>query len=218
MFGKTKASIALLVSAIAVAVSSAAWGAKLEGEYSGTGNSFFEKLTFKPGGKVRVTFMGMTKVGTFEVEDNEVLITVGNETNVFTLDDRGCVVGGGLLGKYCKGGESQKGGDKAAKGASPDKGSAAQSSGKAAKLSGIYKAGNPEMTIALDFKTEDKVRVSVSGTKAKKESRDATYQVAGDRITITVPDGGPPLVLTRKGNALEGAPEGESMKLKFVKK
>jgi hypothetical protein len=37
------------------------------------------------------------------------------------------------------------------------------------------------------------------------------------RITISVPDGSPPLVLTRKGNTLEGAPEGETMKMKFVR-
>jgi hypothetical protein len=36
-------------------------------------------------------------------------------------------------------------------------------------------------------------------------------------VTISVPDGSPPLVLTRKGNTLEGAPEGETMKMKFVR-
>jgi hypothetical protein len=46
---------------------------------------------------------------------------------------------------------------------------------------------------------------------------DATYKVSGDRVTISVPDGSPPLVLTRKGNTLEGAPEGETMKMKFVR-
>ena len=92
MFGNARRSITLLVSAIALAIPSAAWAAKLEGEYEGTGNSFFEKLSFRPGGKVRVTFMGMTKVGTYEIEDKEVLITVGNETNVFTLDDIASVI------------------------------------------------------------------------------------------------------------------------------
>lgn len=197
--------IAPLALAIAIAFSPGAWAAKLEGEYLGTGNSFFEKLSFRSGGKVRVTFMGMTKVGTFEVDGQEVLITVGNETNVFTLDDQGCVAGGGLLGKYCKGGS----GGEAAKG-KPAKAEAG--------LSGVYRAGNPEMTIALDFKTADQVRVTVSGTKAKKESRDLKYKVDGDRVTISDSDGGQPLILTRKGNMLEGAPDGESMKLTFVKK
>lgn len=42
--------------------------------------------------------------------------------------------------------------------------------------------------------------------------------MVGDRVTITDPDGGQPLILTRNGNTLEGAPEGDDMKIKFVKK
>jgi hypothetical protein len=216
MFKNGKSCIALVASALAVAVSTAAWAAKLEGDYLGTGNSFFEKLTFKSGGKVRVTFAGMTKQGTYELDGNEVLITIGNETNVFNVDAQGCMVGGGFLGKYCKDGEGKKTAAKTDKASASDKAGSAPSS-KAAKLSGRYKAGNPEMTVALDFKTEERVRITVSGRKAKTESTDATYKVAGDRVTISVPDGSPPLVLTRKGNVLEGAPEGETMKMKFVK-
>jgi hypothetical protein len=59
--------------------------------------------------------------------------------------------------------------------------------------------------------------VPVAGKKTKKESVDATYKVAGDRVTISVPDGSPPLVLTCKGNVLEGAPEGETVSMRFVK-
>jgi hypothetical protein len=217
MFKNSKSLIVLIASALTLAVSTAAWAAKLDGDYLGTGNSFFEKLTFKSGGKVRVTFAGMVKQGTYELDGNEVLITIGNETNVFNLDAQGCVVGGGFLGKYCKGGAGKTAVDKADKASASDKASAAQGGRKAAKLSGRYKAGNPEMAVALDFKPDERVRITVSGTKAKKESTDATYKVAGDRVTISVADGSPPLVLTRKGNVLEGAPEGETMKMKFVK-
>lgn len=211
MAGNAGRSIAALVVAAGIVASPLACGAALEGDYAGTGNSFFEKLSFRSGGKVRVTFGGMTKVGTYEIDGKEVLITLGNETNVFTLDAQGCVVGGGILGKYCKGG------DKAATGEDADKGSAAAASDKSPSLAGTYKAGNAEMNIALHFKPDQKVRVTVAGKKAKKESVDATYKVAGDRVTISVPDGSPPLVLTRKGNTLEGAPEGETLKMKFVK-
>ncbi len=203
---------ALIVAAVIVAPP--AHGAALEGDYAGTGNSFFEKLSFRPGGKVRITFGGMTKVGTYEVDGKEVLITVGNETNVFTLDAQGCVVGGGFLGKYCKGGDKAASADK---GGGDGSAAAAAGGGKPASLSGTYKTGTPEMNIALQFKPDQKVRVTVAGSKAKKESVDATYKVAGDRVTISVPDGSPPLVLTRKGNTLEGAPEGETMKMKFVR-
>jgi hypothetical protein len=178
-------------------------------------------LSFRPGGKVRVTFMGMTKVGTFELDGKEVLITVGNETNVFTLDAQGCVVGGGLLGKYCKGGAAdaakQKSSAPTTAAAAPGQAIANQSSSHEPKLTGRYKAGNAQVSLALDFKDDGRVRVSVAGTQAKKESTEATYKVAGDKVTISIPDGSPPLVLTRKGDVLEGAPQGETVKMKFVK-
>jgi hypothetical protein len=212
MAGNAGRCIAALAVAACIGASPLACGAALEGDYAGTGNSFFEKLSFRSGGKVRITFAGMTKIGTYEIDGKEVLITVGNETNVFTLDAQGCVVGGGVLGKYCKDGDKAATSDDAA-----DKGSAAAGSDKSPSLAGTYKTGNAEMNIALHFKPDQKVRVTVAGKKAKKESVDATYRVAGDRVTISVPDGSPPLVLTRKGNTLEGAPEGETLKMKFVK-
>jgi hypothetical protein len=213
MLRNASISIPPVLLVLAVALASAVWAAKLEGEYLATGNSFFEKIAFKSGGKVRVTFMGMTKVGTYEIEGDEVLITVGNDTNVFTLDAQGCVAGGGLLGTYCKGGKRQASSSK-----DTDKEGGAHNVSKIAKLSGVYKAGNSDASIVLDFKTENKVRITVSGAKAKKESHDAKYTVVGDRVTINDPNGGQPLILTRKGNTLEGAPEGEDMKLEFRKK
>lgn len=207
----SKRVITLLFLVPTLAMSSAAWSAKLEGDYLGMEDSFFEKLSFRPGGQVRVTFMDMTKVGTFELEGKEVLITIGNETNVFTIDAQGCVVGGGFIGTYCKDGVASKGADKTAKGTAP------AGTGKEAGLSGRYQAGNAAASIALDFKTDGQVRITLSGTQAQSESMDATYKMAGDQVTISPTDGSPPLVLTRKGNVLEGAPEGESMKMKFVK-
>jgi hypothetical protein len=215
MSAKRKFLFGLLVLAVCATAPLAASGARLEGDYQGTGNSFFEKLSFRSGGKVRVTFAGMTKVGTFEVEGNEVLITVGNETNVFTIDAQGCVAGGGLLGKYCKGGNAASS-DGSKRAAGNERGAAPTASAPGG-MSGIYKAGDKNMSIALNFKPDQKVRVTVAGKQAKAESVDATYKVSGDRVTISVPDGSPPLVLTRKGNTLEGAPEGETMKMKFVR-
>jgi hypothetical protein len=156
----------LLVLAVCATAPLAASGARLEGDYQGNGNSFFEKLSFRSGGKVRVTFAGMTKVGTFELDGNEVLITIGNETNVFTIDAQGCVVGGGLLGKYCKGGSAAP-----SDGSKPTAGNervAAATASAPAGLSGIYRMGDRDMSIALDFKPDRKVRVLVAGRKRKK--------------------------------------------------
>jgi len=190
-----------------------AHAARLDGDYQQVGTSLFEKLSFRSGNKVRVTFMGMTKVGTYEIDGKEVLITVGNETSVFTLDDKGCIVGGGPLGRYCKGGAA------AAGPGAQDAASAkrAPPGAQPAVLSGRYKAGDAKVHISLDFKPDRKVRITVGGTQTPADARDATYRMDGDKVTVSDPDGGPPLVLVRKGNLLEGAPEGESMKMKFVK-
>lgn len=233
MFAQHKTTASLLCLAAAAFAASLAHAAALDGDFTGVGNAFFERISFRSGGKVRITAMGMTKVGTYEIDGKEVLITVGAETNVFTIDDKGCVVGGGFLGKYCKGGEASAGsaaaapGTGGAKGAEKSSGAGKEAEGEkraaataavdGAALSGRYKTGDAKMNITLDFQSADKLRITVAGKQARKESRDAKYKLAGDRVTITVPDGSPPLVLTRRGNVLEGAPEGETMKMTFVK-
>lgn len=229
MFDNHKTAASLLCLAATAFAASLAHAAALDGDFTGVGNAFFEKISFRSGGKVRITAMGMTKVGTYEIDGKEVLITVGAETNVFTIDDKGCVVGGGFLGKYCKGGDASAGAAAAAnsggtKAAEKSPGAGNEAGGEkrtaavdGAALSGRYKTGDAKMNITLDFQSADKLRITVAGKQTRKESRDAKYKVTGDRVTITVPDGSPPLVLTRKGNVLEGAPEGETMKMSFVK-
>jgi hypothetical protein len=92
-----------LIASIALAsLSVAGCGSSVSGTYSSNGNGFFEQLEFKSGAKVEVTFMGMTKEGTYEIEDKKVKVTVGGDNQIFTIDDEDCLVGGGLIGKYCK--------------------------------------------------------------------------------------------------------------------
>ena len=55
-------------------------------------------MTFLSGGKVEITFAGMTKEGTFLVEDNKVKVTAGGDTQIFTIEDNGCLAGGGPIG------------------------------------------------------------------------------------------------------------------------
>jgi len=242
----------LIFLALATGLCAPARAAAPNGDYTGVGNSFFEKISFRSGGKVRITAMGMTKVGTFEMDGKEVLITIGTETNVFEIDAQGCVVGGDLLGKYCKGGEAASTADSAEKPsaaqppaptakpsatapsapaarqraaapaapvATPGARDAAAATAQTTKseMSGRYKAGDAKVNITLDFKPGQKVRIIVGGTQAPTEARNATYTMAGDQVSVSDPDGGAPLVLTRKGNVLEGIPEGESMTMKFVK-
>jgi hypothetical protein len=186
-----------VATVILFAISFGACGSSLEGIYAGGDNSFFERLTVKADHKVEVTFMGMTKEGTYAVEGQKVKITVGAETQVFTLDEKECLHGGGLLGTYCKGDQR-----------------AAVRGHTNGPLSGTYRAGDQGESITLEFRDGRTVHMTLAESGINKDVADATYDVSGDRVTITFP-GGIPLTLTRKGHALEGAFDGR--RVTFVK-
>jgi len=97
---KTKLFLISLTLGLGLFITSCGGG--LSGTYSGNGESFFEKLNFTSGSKVEVYFMGASKEGTYEVSGNKVKITVNGENQLFTIDDKGCIDGGGEIGKYCK--------------------------------------------------------------------------------------------------------------------
>jgi hypothetical protein len=79
-------------------------GNGIEGTYSGRGTGFLEKMVFKGDGKVDLTFMGMTREGTYEVDGDRVKVTNSGTTEILTVADDGCLEGGGILGRYCKDG------------------------------------------------------------------------------------------------------------------
>ena len=76
-------------------------GGGLSGTYTGE-DGMFDSLTFKSGGKVEIVFMGMTSEIEFAREGDTVKFTNDGQTSIFAIDDKGCLVGGGLLGTYCK--------------------------------------------------------------------------------------------------------------------
>lgn len=45
----------------------------------------------------------MAREGTFVVEDKQVKVTASGDTALFTIQDDGCLNGGGLVGRYWKG-------------------------------------------------------------------------------------------------------------------
>jgi hypothetical protein len=198
MLTPVTATFIRVATVLMATVALAGCGSSIEGIYSGGGNSFFERLTLKSDKKVEITFMGMTKEGTYAVEGQKVKITIGAETQIFTIDDKGCLSGGGPLGTYCKSGS----------------GSAASTGRASNSLAGIYKAGDKNESITLEFRSGQKVHLTIAESGVKKDSADGTYDVSGDRVTITVP-GGMPLALTRKGDGLEGSFEGH--RVTFVK-
>jgi hypothetical protein len=78
-------------------------GGGLDGTYTSEDGGLIDSITFKSGGKVELVGMGMTKEGDFEMDGSDrVKITVAGETNIFSIDDKGCINGGGILGKFCK--------------------------------------------------------------------------------------------------------------------
>lgn len=97
----TRTRLATMIMAAAFLT---ACGSGVDGTYSSKGGGMiaFEKLVLKSGEKVEITAMGTTRAGAYEVEGKKVKITVSGDTIVFTIDDKGCLDGGGQLGKYCK--------------------------------------------------------------------------------------------------------------------
>jgi hypothetical protein len=157
-------------------------GSGIRGTYSGKDTGFLDEMAFKSGGKVDLTFMGMTKEGSYEVEGKTVKITNAGETTVLTIDDQGCLDGGGMIGRYCKGAE--------AKAAAGD-------------FTGRYVAGESGDGISLEFHSDKKVHLTIMDQGAESNAIDGTYDISGEKVTVRMP-GVDPVLLTRRGNELEG--------------
>lgn len=133
----------------------------------------------------------MTKEATYEVDGKKVKVTTGGDTQIFTIDDTGCLDGGQLLGRYCREGEE-----------------------RAEGLSGIYKAGQGDAGIALNFLDTQRVRVQISERGRAGDSAEGTYKIDGKQVTVKV-RGGTPLVLRLDGDAVEGSMQGA--RVRFVR-
>ena len=98
----TRQRLLAVTCAAARAALGAGCGSSVSGTYSGKGSGMLDKLEFKPGGKVELSFMGAIQEGTFVVEDQRVKITNAGSTQIFRIDDKGCLDAGAILGRYCK--------------------------------------------------------------------------------------------------------------------
>jgi hypothetical protein len=79
----------------------------LSGTYTSDGSAPFgnviKSMTFKPGGRVEVLAMGVTRELPYEREGKKIKITdERNVATIFTIDDNGCLDGGEMIGKFCK--------------------------------------------------------------------------------------------------------------------
>lgn len=164
-------------------------GARVSGVYKPQGATFLDGMNFKSDGKVELTFMTMTREGTFGVDGDRVKVTNGGDTQIFTVESKGCLDGGRLLGRYCKEG----------KGGTDD------------SLSGAFVAQREGTAIHLNFHGPEKVKVSVVERGITQNSAEGSYRQRGDLVTVSVA-GGAPLELRRNGDALEATMEGRLVK------
>ena len=83
-------------------------GQRLSGTYVPSGKApkglgfVFDKFEFGSGDTIDISAFGVMQRGTYKVDGKKVIITVAGQSTVMPLDDKGCVDGGDLIGKYCK--------------------------------------------------------------------------------------------------------------------
>ena len=70
----------------------------------GMGNGLvMEKLEFLSGDAVNIYMMEQTVRGSYKIDGKQVLLIVNGQQEVFNLAADGCLDGGNLFGKFCKG-------------------------------------------------------------------------------------------------------------------
>jgi len=74
----------------------------LSGTYLPKGQGVMDKLEFSSDGTVATTAMGSTVQSPYTDNGQQVMITIGGQTQPFTIDGDGCLDGGSDIGKYCK--------------------------------------------------------------------------------------------------------------------
>jgi hypothetical protein len=70
----------------------------------GMGNGLvMEKMEFNSGDTVTLSMMQQNFRVTYKIDGKQLLLTLNGQQMVFNIDGDGCLDGGGLLGKFCKG-------------------------------------------------------------------------------------------------------------------
>jgi len=87
----------------------AACGKSLSGTYTAKGGSglgaglVMQKMNFINSDTVELTMMDQTVRATYKIDGDSVLITVQGQQQVFKIASDGCIDGGAMFGKLCKG-------------------------------------------------------------------------------------------------------------------
>jgi hypothetical protein len=98
-----KASISTAAFVMLFALSACSNG--LSGEYGSMNNEgeWEPAMKFFRDGKVEADFFGATTVvGTYELNDGKVYVTMNGATQAYPIGKDGCIDGGMLFGRMCK--------------------------------------------------------------------------------------------------------------------
>jgi len=210
-------SRAVATTALVLCALAAACGGSVEGKYIGKkGESFFDSLTLRSGGKLDVVMIGVRHEGTYEVDGDQVIINASNgQRTPLHVESNGCLTHP-IAGTYCKG---SSGASSAFAEATADKSDAPASASSNAPGAEVYEGRAREGQIRLEFGAARKARITMVPTgiadAPERMSFDVSYAVDGDRVTVNLP-GNEPLMLTRAGSDLEGTMNGETVR--FVKR
>jgi len=181
-------------------------GSSLDGVYSGENTGFLDKIEFVGGDKAELTFMGMTKEATYVVEDRKVKIKQGDEVTILRIDDAGCLDGGGIIGKYCKGDAKPS--------VASNQRAASKPATPAPTTNGLvgnrYAAGPKSDQMIVEFVDDGTVRMTVSGN-----AESLKYTTKGDKVVIQGVDGSK-LNMARRGADLEGDFDGAVIVFKKI--
>ena len=100
---KTSSTVAIFLFCVALTGCGKTLSGTYEANRSNLLSSEKDNLTFTSGNKVELSIAGLLVEENYKIEDNKVKITnSAGVTQVFTIDDHGCLDGGTLFGKYCK--------------------------------------------------------------------------------------------------------------------
>ncbi len=75
---------------------------QMKGTYLGTDRSHFDKIVFTSNHKVELIFLGSIVEAEYEKEGSQVKINTAMGMQILSIDSRGCLDGGFIMGKYCK--------------------------------------------------------------------------------------------------------------------
>jgi len=98
----------ILFAALACLAVAACGQSGLSGTYVPKGESLgggfvMQKLDFVSGESVDVSMMEQTVRATYKIDGKKLLLIVNGQQEVFNITDDGCLDGGNLFGKFCRG-------------------------------------------------------------------------------------------------------------------